>query len=166
MVSSTINVCLTVLKFNLPKSDNFQVVRYTALFAGVVYGWYRHRSLQATYNENKLRDARHHRERLIVQAKEAWKRKLDSAKGATRMFFPSLNLAGYMICSFITSQSSRTRRTLLSTLKNYCCILKRLHDKSTSEYTFKIDGSDSWGQFRRASSISEIHIVVFPIIAS
>jgi F-type H+-transporting ATP synthase subunit e len=62
----------------------------------VVYGWYHRRSLQATHNEHKLRDATHHRERLIVQAKEAWKRKQESAKGATRMFFSSLNLAGYM----------------------------------------------------------------------
>jgi len=69
-------------------SSTVNVVRYTALFAGVVYGWYRHRSLQATYNEHKLRDAAHHRERLIVQAKEAWKRKQDSAKGATLITDP------------------------------------------------------------------------------
>ena len=96
MVSSTVNVCSTVLKANLPKSDDSQVVRYTALFAGVVYGWYHRRSLQATHNEHKLQDATHHRERLIVQAKEAWKRKQESAKGAARMysFLSSLNLAG------------------------------------------------------------------------
>ena len=72
-------------KPNLPKSDNSQVVRYTALFAGVVYGWYHRRSLQATHNEHKLRDATHHRERLIVQAKEAWKRKQDGG-GTSRMY--------------------------------------------------------------------------------
>jgi F-type H+-transporting ATP synthase subunit e len=92
-------------KPNLPTSDNSQVVRYTALFAGVVYGWYHRRSLQATYNEHKLQDATHHRERLIVQAKEAWKRKQDNAKGATRMFFSSLSLAGYMKDAHISLRS-------------------------------------------------------------
>ncbi|KAF8807898.1 hypothetical protein BYT27DRAFT_7189988 [Phlegmacium glaucopus] len=69
-------------------SSTVNVVRYTALFAGVVYGWYHRRSLQTTHDEHKLRDATHHRERLIAEAKESWKRKQDSAKGAALVTDP------------------------------------------------------------------------------
>ncbi|KAG6841561.1 hypothetical protein C0991_009596 [Blastosporella zonata] len=59
-----------------------QVVRYTALFTGVAYGFYHHRSLQAKHDQHKLEHAVHTRERLVVEAKEAWKRRND-AKNST-----------------------------------------------------------------------------------
>ncbi|KAF8167556.1 ATP synthase E chain-domain-containing protein [Crassisporium funariophilum] len=59
-------------------SSTVNVVRYTALFTGVAYGWYHRRSLQATHDKHKLQDAAHHREQLIVEAKEAWKRKKEA----------------------------------------------------------------------------------------
>ncbi|KAF9486379.1 hypothetical protein BDN70DRAFT_869892 [Pholiota conissans] len=59
-------------------SSTVNVLRYTALFSGVVYGWYHRRSLQAEHDQHKLQDAAHHREHLIAEAKEAWKRKQES----------------------------------------------------------------------------------------
>ncbi|KAJ3978837.1 ATP synthase E chain-domain-containing protein, partial [Lentinula detonsa] len=52
-----------------------QVARYSALFAGVFYGFYHRRTLQAAHNENKVQHAAHDREHLIAEAKEAWQRK-------------------------------------------------------------------------------------------
>ena len=93
----------------------------------MVYGWYRHRSLQATFNEHKLQDAKHHREHLVAQAKEAWKRKQDSAKGSTRMFFLSLNLVGYMEDAHLLLRSHhgpgepffRPRKTTVASRKDF-----------------------------------------------
>jgi hypothetical protein len=48
----------------------------------VAYGWYHRRSLQAEHDKHKLENAAHHREQLIAQAKEAWKRKQESANDA------------------------------------------------------------------------------------
>jgi len=56
-------------------SSTVNVARYTALFSGVVYGWYHRRTLQAEHDKHKVEHAVHDRELLIAQAKEAWKRK-------------------------------------------------------------------------------------------
>ncbi|KXN85692.1 hypothetical protein AN958_10875, partial [Leucoagaricus sp. SymC.cos] len=59
------------------------VVRYTALLSGVVFGWYHRRTLQAEHDKHQIERAIHNRERLIAEAKEAWKRKQDAAKDTT-----------------------------------------------------------------------------------
>ncbi|KAF8203902.1 ATP synthase E chain-domain-containing protein [Pholiota molesta] len=63
-------------------SSTVNVLRYTAIFSGVAYGWYHRRSLQTEHDKHKLENAAHHREQLIAQAKEAWKRKQESANDA------------------------------------------------------------------------------------
>ncbi|KAF8963942.1 ATP synthase E chain-domain-containing protein [Flammula alnicola] len=69
-------------------STTVNVVRYTALFTGVAYGWYHRRSLQAVHDKHKLNDAAHHQEKLIAEAKEAWKRKKDAANDTTLITDP------------------------------------------------------------------------------
>ncbi|KAF5311989.1 hypothetical protein D9619_002738 [Psilocybe cf. subviscida] len=69
-------------------SSTVNVVRYTALFSGVAYGWYHRRSLQAARDEHKLAQAVHSREKLIAEAKDAWKRKQDAAKGVALVTDP------------------------------------------------------------------------------
>ncbi|KAJ4000194.1 ATP synthase E chain-domain-containing protein [Lentinula boryana] len=56
-------------------SPTVNAARYSALFAGVFYGFYHRRTLQAAHNENKVQHAAHDREHLIAEAKEAWQRK-------------------------------------------------------------------------------------------
>ncbi|KAJ7651540.1 ATP synthase E chain-domain-containing protein [Mycena polygramma] len=63
-------------------SPTVNVVRYTALFTGVVYGWYHRRTLQAAYDVHKIEAAKHNREHLIAQAKEAWRKKMEAPKNA------------------------------------------------------------------------------------
>ncbi|KAH9486442.1 ATP synthase subunit e, mitochondrial [Psilocybe cubensis] len=60
-------------------SSTVNVVRYTALFSGIAYGWYHRRSLQASHDQHKLEAAAHSREKLIADAKEAWKRRNEAA---------------------------------------------------------------------------------------
>ena len=50
-----------------------QVVRYTALAAGIFYGISHRRTLQKQRNEQRAHEAVHQREELIHRAKEAWK---------------------------------------------------------------------------------------------
>jgi F-type H+-transporting ATP synthase subunit e len=57
-----------------------QVVRYTALLSGVVYGIYHRRTLQNAHDADKAHHAKHERETLIAQAKEAWKQKQAGSK--------------------------------------------------------------------------------------
>lgn len=65
-----------------------QVARYTALFSGVVYGWYHRRTLQAVSDANKLDHIAHHRKELISEAKLAWRRQQEGNKdnGQSRVF--------------------------------------------------------------------------------
>ncbi|KAH9982285.1 ATP synthase E chain-domain-containing protein [Lactifluus volemus] len=56
-------------------SSTINVVRYTALLSGVFYGIYHRRTLQNAHDTDKAHHAKHEREALIVQAKEAWKKK-------------------------------------------------------------------------------------------
>ncbi|KAF9447029.1 hypothetical protein P691DRAFT_803036 [Macrolepiota fuliginosa MF-IS2] len=64
-------------------SSTVNVVRYTALFSGIFYGWYHRRTLQAEHNKHQIEHAIHNRERLVAEAKEAWKRKQDASKDTT-----------------------------------------------------------------------------------
>lgn len=84
MVSPTVNVREDFpISVRLIRNMSLQVTRYTALFSGIFYGFYHHRSLQAKHDQQKLEHAAHSRERLIADAKEAWKRKKE-AKSSTR----------------------------------------------------------------------------------
>ncbi|KAK1217101.1 F1F0 ATP synthase subunit e, mitochondrial [Marasmius sp. AFHP31] len=56
-------------------SQTLNVARYTALFTGVIYGFYHRRTLQSSHDAQKVQHAIHEREHLIAQAKEAWKNK-------------------------------------------------------------------------------------------
>jgi len=69
-------------------STTVNVVRYTALASGIFYGFYHRRTLQAKYEKQKLEHALHSRERLIAEAKEAWKRKQDSSKDTSVVVDP------------------------------------------------------------------------------
>ncbi|KAF9469614.1 ATP synthase E chain-domain-containing protein [Collybia nuda] len=61
-------------------SATVNVARYTALFAGVVYGFYHRRTLQAEHDQQKLNHAVHRQQSLIAEAKDAWKRKNEASK--------------------------------------------------------------------------------------
>ncbi|EGO05288.1 hypothetical protein SERLA73DRAFT_174368 [Serpula lacrymans var. lacrymans S7.3] len=62
-------------------SSTVNVARYSALLSGVFYGIYHRRSLQKAHDQQKEHHAIHHREALIVQAREAWQNKQESSKG-------------------------------------------------------------------------------------
>jgi len=79
-MSSTLNVSRSSVFFPKPKHILFQVARYTALLSGVFYGIYHRRSLQKAHDLDKEHHAIHQREQLIVQAKDAWRQKQESAK--------------------------------------------------------------------------------------
>lgn len=72
-------------------------MRYTALFSGVFYGWLHRRTLQAAYDKHKLEEAAHHREKLVVEAKDAWKRKHEIANDTTSKFFYLLAFSPYCL---------------------------------------------------------------------
>lgn len=97
-------------------SSVLQVARYTALFSGVVYGWYHRRTIQANYDAQKLKHAAHDREHLIAEAKTAWKRRHETAKDDGK--FWSLHQVQFVLTHLL--QSSPIQRTRGSTLKNYC----------------------------------------------
>lgn len=61
-------------------------MRYTALFSGVLYGWYHRRSLQTVYEKHKLDEAIHNREKLVADAKEAWKRMHEPSNNTSRKY--------------------------------------------------------------------------------
>ncbi|KIK41642.1 hypothetical protein CY34DRAFT_805803 [Suillus luteus UH-Slu-Lm8-n1] len=63
-------------------STTLNVARYSALLSGVFYGIYHRRSLQKAHDQDKEHHAIHQRERLIAQAKDAWRHKQESAKGS------------------------------------------------------------------------------------
>ncbi|KAJ2917881.1 hypothetical protein MD484_g2571, partial [Candolleomyces efflorescens] len=56
-------------------SPTVNVVRYSALFSGILYGWYHRRTLLAEETKHKIEHATHSQEKLIEEAKAAWKRK-------------------------------------------------------------------------------------------
>lgn len=61
-------------------SSTSQVIRYSALLSGVAYGWYHRRSLRAAHVAHKTEHQEQHREHLIAEAKEAWKKKQEASK--------------------------------------------------------------------------------------
>ncbi|KAM6498819.1 ATP synthase E chain domain containing protein [Amanita muscaria] len=61
-------------------SPTVNVVRYSALTFGIAYGWYHRKTLQAAYDKHKVEHAIHGRERLIKEAKEAYKRQKEARK--------------------------------------------------------------------------------------
>ncbi|KAF8273802.1 ATP synthase E chain-domain-containing protein [Lactarius quietus] len=61
-------------------SSTVNVVRYTALLSGVFYGVFHRRTLQSARDTDKAHHAKHEREVLVAQAKEAWKKKQEGAK--------------------------------------------------------------------------------------
>jgi len=61
-------------------SPTVNVVRYSALLFGVVYGISHRRTLQKSKDEHEKHHAVHEREALIKKAKEAWKRQQESPK--------------------------------------------------------------------------------------
>ncbi|KAL1676372.1 ATP synthase E chain-domain-containing protein [Schizophyllum commune] len=56
-------------------SNTVNVVRYTALFSGILYGWYHNRTVQREFKEQEVQHAVHRREQLVEQAKAEWKRR-------------------------------------------------------------------------------------------
>ncbi|KAF9011158.1 ATP synthase E chain-domain-containing protein [Cyathus striatus] len=69
-------------------SSTVNVVRYSALFGGIAYGFFHRRSLQADHDLHKLEHAVHERQRLVAEAKEAWKRKKEAALDTTLVTDP------------------------------------------------------------------------------
>ncbi|KAG6851403.1 hypothetical protein H0H93_005801 [Arthromyces matolae] len=63
-------------------STTVNVVRWSALAVGVFYGFYHRRTLQANHDQQKIEHAIHTRERLITEAKDAWRRKNDAKSSA------------------------------------------------------------------------------------
>ena len=57
-------------------------MRYSALFAGILYGIQHKRTLQRQKDEERKHHAVHERELLIHQAKEAWKKQQEGPKDA------------------------------------------------------------------------------------
>lgn len=53
----------------------------------MAYGWYHRRTLQSTHDRQKLQHAAHDRERLIAEAKDAWKRKQEAANDTSGALF-------------------------------------------------------------------------------
>ncbi|CAE6442254.1 hypothetical protein BN14_12411 [Rhizoctonia solani AG-1 IB] len=54
------------------------VVRYTALGGGILYGIFHRRTLQTRLDNERAHDQELRHENLVKQAKEAWKRKTES----------------------------------------------------------------------------------------
>jgi len=62
-------------------SMTVNVVRYTALFTGVLYGVMHKRTLQSVHDQKKEHAAHHHHEELVARAKDAWRQKQTSMAG-------------------------------------------------------------------------------------
>ncbi|EIN14371.1 hypothetical protein PUNSTDRAFT_96182 [Punctularia strigosozonata HHB-11173 SS5] len=64
-------------------SPTVNVVRYSALVAGIFYGIAHRRTLQKAHDEEKIHHAIHDREHLIKEAKAAWKKQQESKKSGS-----------------------------------------------------------------------------------
>jgi len=62
-------------------SPTVNVVRYTALFSGLLYGVMHKRTLQAAHEHKREQRALHHHEDLVAKAKEAWRQKQSAKLG-------------------------------------------------------------------------------------
>lgn len=71
-----------------------QVFRYSALTFGILYGFLHRRTLQSAYDEHKIELAVHSREKVIKEAKEAWKREKSAGLNDGGEFVPWLHLVG------------------------------------------------------------------------
>ena len=71
--------------------DGLQVVRYSALAAGVFYGVVHKRTLQKNKAEQEHHHAQHRKDELVKQAKEAWQRKQSAGKGDGGLSFSSVS---------------------------------------------------------------------------
>ncbi|KAJ1302442.1 hypothetical protein OPQ81_002760 [Rhizoctonia solani] len=60
-------------------SPTVNVVRYTALGAGIFYGIFHRRTLQTRLDNERAHEEEARHERLVKQAKEAWRRKNDTS---------------------------------------------------------------------------------------
>ena len=60
---------------NSVRTGVFQVVRYTALATGILYGFVHNRTVQKQHAEHQAHHKQHHQEELLAKAKEAWKQK-------------------------------------------------------------------------------------------
>ncbi|KAF8710116.1 hypothetical protein AX14_013444 [Amanita brunnescens Koide BX004] len=69
-------------------SPTVNVVRYSALVFGVAYGWYHRRTLQSEHEKHKIDNAIHNRERLVREAKEAFRRKKEASKNTSLITDP------------------------------------------------------------------------------
>ncbi|RSH88017.1 uncharacterized protein EHS24_000541 [Apiotrichum porosum] len=64
-------------------SNTQNVVRYTAILAGVIYGFSHAGTLQAKHNEESAQHATARRAELIEEAKKAWVEKQAAAKSSS-----------------------------------------------------------------------------------
>ena len=60
-------------------SPTVNVVRYTALGSGIIYGIWHRRTLQTRLNNERAHEEELRHQNLVQQAKEAWRRKNDSS---------------------------------------------------------------------------------------
>ncbi|CAE6523373.1 unnamed protein product [Rhizoctonia solani] len=60
-------------------SPTVNVVRYTALGAGILYGIVHRRTLQTRLDKERAHEEQARHQHLVEQAKEAWRRKNDSS---------------------------------------------------------------------------------------
>jgi F-type H+-transporting ATP synthase subunit e len=82
MASTTVNVGLADSSRQFNNKDCFiKVVRYTALFGGVLYGLMHKRTLQAAHEQKREQQAHHNHEELVAKAKEAWGQKQSAKSG-------------------------------------------------------------------------------------
>ncbi|KAK2464738.1 hypothetical protein APHAL10511_003156 [Amanita phalloides] len=64
-------------------SPTVNVVRYSALAFGVTYGWYHRRTLQALHDKHKIQHAIHDRQRLVKDARDAYRRQKEAVKDSS-----------------------------------------------------------------------------------
>lgn len=118
MVSATVNVCWRIFRlfrwivsgvWSPPSQKHWyshrQVVRYSALIGGVLYGVMHRRTLQAKHDLKKEQHHAERREQLIQQAREAWRDKQQAAKGDGSKFIISNPFLLLSIC--VTNFGSR-----------------------------------------------------------
>ncbi|KAB5590903.1 hypothetical protein CTheo_5655 [Ceratobasidium theobromae] len=60
-------------------SPTINVVRYTALASGILYGIAHRRTLQSRLDKERAHEEEMRHQRLLGQAKEAWRRKNDTS---------------------------------------------------------------------------------------
>ena len=70
-----------------PLTDPVQVLRYSALFLGVFYGFYHQRTINASLKEAHAQAEYKHKESLIEKAKLEWaKKSMPASEGSDSMW--------------------------------------------------------------------------------